>query len=357
MRFVDILSENHSTFIQQYSSRLTPSMHHAMNAMLCCKTPTQGLSQWDCGHCQQQIECPLSCGHRSCSQCQQNATQDWLNRQQMKLLPVDYYMATFTLPFELRALAQRHEKVVYNGMFQVTASVLKEFGHNAARTQANVGFTSVLHTHSRRRDYHPHLHIIVPAGRFDSKRRQWRKNNTQYLFNNLNLAKVWRARLLAALTEKGLTLPNQLPPKWRVKCIKVGRGKPALKYLSRYLYRGVLPDKEIVKVTQDEVTFRYKDSNTKQTQIRTLSTLEFLWLIIQHVIPKGFRRVRDYGLLAGANRKKLKEIQHLLAILLGCALPEIDTVRTKAIKLCACCKQPMRFMGIKKSFSFSVPSD
>ncbi len=140
-------------------------------------------------------------------------------------------------------------------------------------------------------------------------------------------------------------------------CTKVGRGKPALQYLSRYLYRGVLPDKEIINVTQDEVTFRYKDSNTKQTQIRTLATLKFLWLIIQHVIPKGFRRVRDYGLLADANRKKLKEVQHLLAILLGCALPEIDTVRTKAIKLCACCKQPMQFMGIKKTLNFSMQFD
>ena len=261
-------------------------MQQAINAMLSCKTHLQGTSQWDCSQCQQQIECPLSCGHRSCSQCQHNTTQDWLNRQQVKLLPVDYYMVTFTLPSELRALAQRHEKVVYDTMFQVSASVLKDFGNNSSRTQANIGFTSVLHTHSRRRDHHPHLHIVVPAGRFDSKRRQWQKNKTKYLFNHFNLAKVWRARLLEALTESGLKLPKLLPKKWVVDCKKVGRGQPALQYLSRYLYRGVLPDKEIINVTKDEVTFRYKDSETKRLKTRTLPTLEFIWIIIQHVIPK-----------------------------------------------------------------------
>ncbi len=142
-----------------------------------------------------------------------NTTEDCLNRQQIKLLPVDYYMVTFTLPFELRALAQRHEKDIYNAMFQVSASVLKDFGNNATRTQANVGFTSVLHTHRRRRDYHPHLHIIVPAGRFDSKRRQWQKKKAKYLFNAFNLAKVWRFRLLEALMAVGLTLPDNLPKK------------------------------------------------------------------------------------------------------------------------------------------------
>ncbi len=268
MRFVDILSENQSDFIQQYQSRLTSSMHQAMNAMLCCKTQTQGLSQWDCNHCQQHVECPLSCGHRSCGQCQQNTTEDWLNRQQMKLLPVDYYMATFTLPFELRSLAQKHEQAVYQAMFQVSASVLKDFGQTSTRTQANVGFTSVLHKHSRRLDYHPHLHIVIPAGRFDAKRNQWQKNKTKYLFNAFNLAKIWRFRLLEALAAVGLTLPDNLPKKWVVDCVKVGRGLPALKYLSRYLYRGVLPDKNIIKVTDREVAFRYQDSNTKTSKLR-----------------------------------------------------------------------------------------
>ncbi len=131
-----------------------------------------------------------------------------------------------------------------------------------------------------------------------------------------------------------------------------------MKYLSRYLYRGVLPDKNIIKVTGNEVTFQYKDSDTKTSKLRALPTLEFLWLVIQHVLPKGFRRVRDYGLLAGANRKRLKQIQQLLALLLGIDLPSISNIeRTQAIRLCACCKQPMRFMDIKKPIGFSVPFD
>ncbi len=176
MKFINLLREHHAEFVQAYQTQLTPSMHQAMNAMLVCKTQHSGCSQWHCDDCQQQSDNPLSCGHRSCNACQHNATQDWLNRQQLKLLPVDYYMVTFTLPYELRAMTKRHESEMYPIMFQVAASVLKDFGHREAKTnkgtQANVGFTAVLHSHSRKRDYHPHLHVIVPAGSYDSHKNQ-----------------------------------------------------------------------------------------------------------------------------------------------------------------------------------------
>ena len=147
-----------------------------------------------------------------------------------------------------------------------------------------------------------------------------------------------------------LTLPKALPKKWVVDCAKVGRGLPALKYLSRYLYRGVLADKNIINANNNAVTFRYEDSETKTIQRRTLPTLEFLWLIIQHVLPKGLRRVRDYGLLSGGNRKRLRQIQRLLALLTNAKLPNVMTTeRKKAVMLCPCCRHPMEFIGIKRA--------
>ena len=151
---------------------------------------------------------------------------------------------------------------------------------------------------------HPHLHIIVACGGYDAKRNIWLKGNSRYLFNAFALAKVWRARMLEGINQHDtLKLPDYrakpLPKKWVVDCQKIGYGLPALKYLSRYLYRGVLPDKDITNITSTTVTFKYKDSQTKTIKHRTLPTLKFLWLILQHVLPKGMQRVRDYGFLRG----------------------------------------------------------
>uniref|UniRef100_UPI00196A1271 transposase n=1 Tax=Paraferrimonas sp. SM1919 TaxID=2662263 RepID=UPI00196A1271 len=121
------------------------------------------------------------------------------------------------------------------------------------------------------------------------------------------------------------------------------QGAPALKYLSRYLYRGVLPDKAIVKVTAEAVSFRYQDSATKQSKIRTLPTLKFLMLILQHILPKGLRRVRDYGLLQGCNHHIIQQVQLLLRVSIPTA---IETSRPCCYRACPCCHEPMLFKGI-----------
>ncbi|WP_351011955.1 transposase, partial [Shewanella sp. S1-58-MNA-CIBAN-0166] len=116
------------------------------------------------------------------------------------------------------------------------------------------------------------------------------------------------------LATLNLTLPTSLPKKWVVDCQHVGKGLPALQYLSRYLYRGVLADKNIKSHVDDNVSFEYEDSQTKSTKVRTLPAIEFLWLILQHVLPKGLRRVRDYGLLRGNANKLRLQIQLMLAV-------------------------------------------
>lgn len=348
MRFCDILRTHLDAFIAEYSAQLTPAMHQAMAAILRCRTETAPCSHWQCHECVTQLDCPLSCGHRHCPQCLHNTTSDWLAKQQAKLLPVHYYMVTFTLPYELRGIAQHHPDTLFRAMFVVAADVLKSFALRAKSLQGEIGFTGVLHTHNRRRDLHPHIHFIVPAGAFDNIRKQWRKSRTRYLFNAFNLAAVWRARLLDYLTtHTSLTLPTNLPAKWVVDCKHVGKGLPALKYLSRYLYRGVLPDNDILSDVDGNVCFAYQDSKTKTRQTRTLPATQFLWLILQHVLPKGFRRVRDYGLLHPNSNKRRQRIQHLLA-LIGNTLPAINAEpRKKAKLICPCCQKPMQFMGVR----------
>ena len=231
-----------------------------------------------------------------------------------------------------------HPEPIYQALFRVEASVLNSFAARSKHLEGEIGFTGVLHTHNRRRDLHPHIHFIVPAGAFDKAKKQWRKSRTQYLFNAFNLATVWRARFLDYLAHhSSLPLPTKLPQKWVVDCQFVGKGLPALKYLSRYLYRGVLPDKDIISEVDGSVCFAYQDSQTQTRKTRTLPATQFLWLILQHVLPKGFRRVRDYGLLHPNNNALRQRIKNLLA-LVGSTVPTIKVKPRKAARLiCPCC--------------------
>ncbi len=182
--------------------------------------------------------------------------------------------------------------------------------------------TAVLHTHSRRLDYHPHCHVIVPGGAVDRGRRQWKKAKGKYLFNEFALPKVFRARLLAAIKAEGLPLPAGLPERWVVDCRHVGKGKPALEYLSRYLYRGVIGESNLLAERDGQVTFRYREGASGETRSRTLPGEDFLWLVPQHVLPKGFRRVRDYGFLHGNARRLLAVVQLALRVMIDAAAPK-----------------------------------
>jgi len=293
-----------------------------------------------CTECAEPLRQHRSCGHRSCPQCQNHEASRWLERQQAKLLPVEYFMVTFTLPYELRALAWCHQTVIYNILFATVSSTLKDFGLNPKHLGADIGMTAVLHTHSRQLDYHPHIHVIVPGGGVDKARRQWKKNKDKYLFNEFALAKVFRARCLEAMNEAGLSIPGNLPDKWVVNCKPVGKGKPALEYLSLYLYRGVISEKNIVANQDGKVTFKYVEGGTGKTQYRTLKGEDFLWLVLQHVLPKGFRRVRDYGFLQGNAKKLLSLVQLVLQVVIAASTP-----RPRPVFKCPKCQSPMQILG------------
>ncbi|HAY95929.1 transposase zinc-binding domain-containing protein, partial [Shewanella sp.] len=118
-QFIDILRQHLADFRRRYAHQITPEIQDAIHAMLSCRCNTARVSCWGCQTCEQQLEFPLSCGHRSCPQCQHGTTCDWLSKQQAKLLPVNYFMVTFTLPFELRAIAKSQPEPFYHAMFTV----------------------------------------------------------------------------------------------------------------------------------------------------------------------------------------------------------------------------------------------
>ena len=237
MNLASLIKQYRPALEARYGERLLPGHHRAIDAVVRCRTPEAGEIQWHCVDCALSLQQPRSCGHRSCPQCQNPEVSQWLDRQRAKRLPVEYFMVTFTLPRQLRPVTWRHQRVMYSLLLASATGVLKEFGLNPKHLGAELGITAVLHTHSRCHDFHPHCHIIVPGGGVDKARKQWRKLKGRYLFNADALARVFRARILDAMNDAALHIPSEIPKQWVVKCIHVGSGEPALKYLSRYLSR------------------------------------------------------------------------------------------------------------------------
>jgi len=207
MELQAIIQQYKTPFLEKYGNHLLPSQWQAIHAMQRCRTADSGELYLQCTQCEQSHPHPLSCGHRSCPKCQNHEVSQWLDRQQKKLLPVEYFMVTFTLPYQLRTLVRQNQKTLYSLLFRCVASTLKDFGLNADKLGAELGLTAVLHTHSRKLDYHPHVHVVVPGGGIDKKRRQWKKLKGKYLFNEFALANVFRARLIAAIKAACFTFP------------------------------------------------------------------------------------------------------------------------------------------------------
>lgn len=326
-------------FIRAYGQTMRAEHHFALRALMDCHTSVLGEMTYRCDPCHQLQTYCHSCGHRFCPQCQHQSNSQWLLRQQQKRLPVNYFMVTFTLPYEIRNWVWHHQRPVYAVLFKVAVDTLNTFARNDKHLAGKLGLTAVLHTHSRRLDYHPHVHLIVPAGALHAHSRSWRSKSGDYLFNAFALARVFRAKFLTALKKKGIQCPHSLPPKWVAQCQPVGRGEPALKYLARYLYRGVINENNIIDHQNGQVSFRYKDSQSKSWKVRTEPGVKFLWRVLQHVLPKGFRRARDYGFLHCLAKRTLQRIQLLLKVSLQTLKPVL-----KKPHRCPRCGKVMSFI-------------
>ncbi len=308
-----------------------------------------------CEDCESQIFVPHSCGHRSCPHCQHYESQQWLERQLKKQVPAEYFLITFTWPEEFRALAWQHQRTVYSILTRCAWETVKTFVRNDSQLQGNAGAIAVLHTHTRRLDYHPHVHLVVPAAAIEPEKRLWRtQKGKRFLFSHKALAKVFRAKMLEALREAGIALPPIYPRKWVVDVKFVGRAEKALVYLGRYLYRGVIQEKDILACQDGQVTFRYRDSKSKKMRTRTLPGAKFLWLILQHVLPKGFRRARNFGFLHPNSKRLIAVLQYLFGLNPKKAAAELEQ---RPQFTCRCCGAVMKVLKtmIPRAFVFGIP--
>ena len=339
-----------------YGDQMLPSQQAALTAIEACRTAALGGQVFTCTDCGTVRYRYHSCRNRHCPTCQQDAAQSWLEQQHDLLLPLPYFLVTFTLPAELRALAYSHQRQVYSLFFRATAAALQQLAADPRFVGGQLGMLGVLQTWTRDLRYHPHIHYLIPAIGLASDGRFCRPRNGAFLVPVHALAVLFRAKLRAALRQTGYTaeIPAAVWSKpWVVDCRAVGSGAAALKYLAPYIFRVALSNNRIVRVANDRVTFRYVDGATHQPKTCTLPALTFLHRFLHHVLPRGFVKVRYYGLFSRRHRPLLAQLRAQLALVeagssggagegRSAAGAVVPTRVRPAVEHCPVCGQGMR---------------
>ena len=350
IELADIFRTYGPAYRAKFGDKLPSCHRRAMRAIERCRTPALGGHVYSCPDCGETQYVYHSCRNRHCPKCQHENAQRWLEQQYELQLPVPYCMLTFTLPSQLRPFARSHQRLVYDALFHASAEATQQLARDPRFVGGTLGLVGVLHTWARDLSYHPHVHYLVPAGGLAEDGQTWLPSRKKFLVPVKALSKLFRAKFRDALrqTEGFADIPaSAWEQEWVVHCKPVGDGRTAFKYLAPYIFRVALSNRRIVKVENDQVTFRYRDSTAGQTKFRTLSAEEFIHRFLQHVLPKGLVKVRYYGLFSSIHRHQLETLRaHLAAQSVDSPAPTVDsnsldtpspsTASTRTVRCPAC---------------------
>jgi len=345
LEVADVIRQYGEAFKSKYGGSLTAEQRRALDDLSVCRTAALG------GHVQRCLDCGHeriaynSCRNRHCPKCQALSRARWLEREAEYLLPVEYHHVVFTLPAEVAELALANPSVLYDALFQSASATLRDVAANPKRLGAQIGVLLVLHTWGQNLHHHPHVHGVVTGGGLSCDEHgvvdavpSWRSCRPGFFLPERVLGRVFRGKYLerlraafdqgklifparlAALAESGAFLA-WLRPLYRKDWVvhsKPPFGGPAqvLKYLARYTHRVAISNGRLLSLEDGCVTFRYKDyADEHRQKTMTLSAEEFLRRFVQHVLPRGFVKIRHYGLLANRQRAdKLELCRRLLLV-------------------------------------------
>jgi len=315
MEAADVMRAYGGEYLQSYGDRM-PAVHRkAIGDITACRTPVMGGTTYHCPDCDHYHYSYHSCGNRNCNKCGIERAQQWLQRTGSLLLPTEHFMVTFTLPGELRQLARSHQRLFYGLLMACAAASLQHLGWDSRFVGGRLAMMGVLHTWSRDLSYHPHVHMIVAGGGLWPDEGLWLEAHPDFLMPVKALSKIVAAKFRDGLRKKEPDLYTQIDPTlwfgpWVVHCQSVGKGQPALKYLATYIFRPAISNGRLLSLHDDgTVSFRYQDSQTKQWKVCRLAAVEFIRRYLQHVLPRGFVKVRYYGLYAHRHREQLNTLR------------------------------------------------
>ena len=324
--FADILREHWPDYVRAHYKRLCKAHYRAVRSVLTCRTPAMGGRLYRCQNtaCGRPHFAYHSCNHRNCPRCGARDQQLWTAKQEAALLPVSYFLITFTIPSELRSLCLQYPKELYDLLLKESAGALTDVVASKLKSpSARLGLTSVLHTWGRQMQHHPHVHIIMPAVAFDEKENKliYPKNKDRFLVHHHPLADRFRNRMRTVLQEQHLDICltqdqiKALSPatRWNVQLQPAGQGKTAIRYLARYVQRSALGPKRIASRDQKgRYLVHWKESATNKPGILRLTPFELIRRFLLHVLPKGFARIRHYGFHSSAAKKTRLRVRALM---------------------------------------------
>lgn len=301
--------------------QLSTDKQKVVRAILNCRTAVLGAHVRECNKCKFKEQSYNSCRNRHCPKCQGSVAAKWVEARSGELLPVAYSHTVFTVPSELRPLAYQNKKIFYELLFKSVAETMHAVSKRFLK--ADITFYSILHTWNQKLEFHPHIHTAAPQGGISSDGTRWVPSQKNFFLPVRALSKVFRAKMLQALQEAHPRLKfygkqsnlsnNKLFDKLLKSCTKsnwvVYSKKPfggpvqVTKYLSSYVHRIAISNHRIRKVDDTTVTFKYRDSKSKnKKRAYTLSHSKFVARFLLHILPKGFTRIRHYGFLSNCNK-------------------------------------------------------
>lgn len=362
----DVIRRAGRRFLDRYQESLTWPQVKVLNAIQRCRTAALGGHRDQCDRCGHQAISYNSCRNRHCPKCQTNARNKWLAARQQELLPVDYYHLVFSVPHALVPLMWQNKKLLFKLLFEASADTLLEVAADPKHLGAGIGFLSVLHTWGQTLQPHPHVHCVVPGGGLSPDHQHWIRAPNHFFLPVKVLSRVFRGKFVAGLRrafrknklvffgacrslaqEKAFSafLRTLFREDWVVYAKRpFGGPEHVLHYLARYTHRVAISNHRLVDVTDANVTFRWKDyAHHNKSRTMTLTHEEFLRRFLQHVLPKGFPRIRYFGFLANRRRSAVLPLCRTLLAVQPPPAPETLTA-TPILSLCPRCQGPMRII-------------
>jgi hypothetical protein len=339
-----------------------PPLHKiALVAIMNCRTKSLGGEVYYCSKCNEYHYSYHSCQNRHCLICQNNDAEQWVKKQNKMMLPLTYFLATFTMPDELRELCRKRQKLFYTILFKASSDTLKLLAKDEKYLGTEIGMIGILHTWTRAMIYHPHVHYLIPGGGIGNNGKSVRFSDDDFLMHVKPLSIIFKAKFKDSLKKQTPELFNKIRVNtwkcdWVVHIKPVRNGEKALEYMGRYLFRVAISSNRILKLENGIVTFRYTDSKTGKTKVVTLDALEFIRRFLQHVLPYNFMKIRYYGFLAAASRKKLDKLRKMLYVDSIPFNEKENVQQLPKVLLCPICGSPLQWIeNLPKGFKDHVP--
>jgi hypothetical protein len=342
VELADVVRRFGPDYTAQYGATMMPSQKRALADIAACCTQELGGRLYHCDDCQESFWQYHCCRNRACPKCHATQTRDWLEQRQVELLPCAYFHAVATVPSQLHATFRRDQKFMYGLLMRVSVQAVQELCAVKRHLGALPGILALLHTWTGELTYHPHVHLLITGGGVTPDGQHWQPARGEFLVPvqllSRKIAALFREAFRKEKPDVFATLPECVwNLEWVSFCKHYGHGNDAvLNYLSRYVFRTAISNARILALDETHVTFRYKDRSSDTWQTLRLPGVTFLRRFLQHVLPRGFHKVRYYGLWHSSQR----EVSSRVWLLLQLENPAHVIGSGKIADLLAACSEP-----------------